>query len=264
MPILNLYNVEEFKVYLLVLARFSVVIFMLPIFATKVVPRVVKTSLAMVLSLLLYSVVEVDSSMFPETVIETGLLILAELMIGVVLSLCIRFFLGAVQFSGQIIGFQMGFSMVNVVDPLTGANVSILEEISYWMTLLLFLIFNGHHIMILCIIESFEILPPGVFVFGQPILEKLIEQGTLLFVLAIKIGAPVIAALLFTNVAFGLTGKFAPQMNIMIVAFPFQILVGLMLFGFSLEIIKILTRDYISSIKALFLSLFFWASGGGG
>lgn len=123
MPILNLYNVEEFKVYLLVLARFSVVIFMLPIFATKVV-NVVKTSLAMVLSLLLYSVVEVDSSMFPETVIETGLLILAELMIGVVLSLCIRFFLGAVQFSGQIIGFQMGFSMVNVVDPLTGANVN--------------------------------------------------------------------------------------------------------------------------------------------
>lgn len=71
---------------------------------------------------------------------------------------------------------------------------------------------------------------------------------------------PVIAALLFTNVAFEL-GKFAPQMNIMIVAFPFQILVGLCCLV-SLEIIKILTKDYISSIKALFLSLFFWAAGG--
>ncbi len=262
MPILNLYNVEEFKLYLLVLARFSVVLFMLPIFATKVVPRVVKTSLAMVLSLLLYSVVDIDSSIFPDTVIETGLLIFTEVMIGVMLSLCVRFFLGSIQFAGQIIGFQMGFSMVNVVDPLTGANVSILEEISYWMTLLLFLIFNGHHIVILCIIESFEIIPPGIFIFQQIVLEKLIEQGSQLFILAIKIGAPVIAALLFTNVAFGLTGKFAPQMNIMIVAFPFQILVGLMLFGFSLEIIKILTRDYIGSIKALFLSLFFWAAGG--
>ncbi|MBF0377723.1 MAG: flagellar biosynthetic protein FliR [Desulfamplus sp.] len=263
MPILNLYNVDEFKVFLLVLARFSVVLFMLPIFATRVVPRMVKTCLCMVLSLLLYSVVDIDSSIFPETAIETGLLIFTELMIGVVLSLCVRFFLGAIQFAGQIIGFQMGFSMVNVVDPLTGANVSILEEISYWMTLLIFLLFNGHHILILCVIDSFKIVPPGVFFFKQAILDKLTEQGTELFVLAIKIGAPVIASLLFTNVALGLTGKFAPQMNIMTVAFPFQILVGFMLFGFSLEIIKIVTREYIGGLKALFLSLFFWASGGG-
>ncbi len=262
MPILNLYNVDEFKVYLLVLARFSVVLFMIPIFSTKIVPRMVKTCLCMVLSLLLYSVVNVDSSMFPETVVQTGLLVITELMIGLMLSLCVRFFLGSIQFAGQIIGFQMGFSMINIMDPLTGANVSILEEISYWMTILVFLLFNGHHIIILCIIESFEILPPGVFVLQSAILDKLTEQGTQLFVLAIKIGAPVIAALLFTNVAFGLTGKFAPQMNIMAVAFPFQILVGLMLFGFSLEIIKLLTKDYIGGIKALFLSLFFWASGG--
>ncbi|MBF0467822.1 MAG: flagellar biosynthetic protein FliR [Desulfamplus sp.] len=262
MPILNLYNVDEFKVYLLVLARFSVVLFMLPIFSTRVVPRVVKTTLAMVLSLLLYSVVSVDSSMFPETVIETGLLILTELMTGLMLALCVRFFLGSIQFAGQIIGFQMGFSMINIMDPITGANVSILEEIAYWMTILVFLFFNGHHIMILCVIESFEILPPGVFILQPVFLEKLIEQGAELFVLAIKIGAPVIAALLFTNVAFGLTGKFAPQMNIMMVAFPFQIFVGLMLFGFSLEIIKLLTKDYIGSMKALFMSLLFWAAGG--
>jgi len=262
MPILNLYNVDEFKVYLLVLARFSVVLFMLPIFSTNIVPRVVKASIAMVLSLLLYSVVNIDSSMFPDTVIETALLILTELMTGLMLALCVRFFLGSIQFAGQIIGFQMGFSMVNIMDPLTGANLSILEEIAYWMTLLVFLLFNGHHIMILCVIESFEILPPGVFVLQHIILDKLTEQGTQLFVLAIKIGAPVIAALLFTNVAFGLTGKFAPQMNIMIVSFPFNISVGLLLFGFSLEIIKLFTRDYIGDMKALFLSLLFWASGG--
>jgi len=262
MPILNLYNVDEFKVYLLVLARFSILLFMFPIFSTQMVPRVVKTSLAMVLSLLLYSVVDVDSSMFPTTVIETGLLIVTELMTGLMISLCVRFFLGSIQFAGQIIGFQMGFSMVNIMDPLTGANLSVLEEIAYWMTLLVFLLFNGHHIMIRSVIESFKILPPGIFVLQHVLLDKLTEQGGQLFILAIKIGAPVIAALLFTNVAFGMTGKFAPQMNIMIVAFPFQISVGLMLFGFSLEVIKLVTMDYLSGMNALFLSLFFWASGG--
>lgn len=264
MPILNLYNVNDFKLYLLVLARLSIVLFMLPIFSTKIVPRVVKTSLCMVLALLLYSVVDINPSMLPDTVIETGLLIFTELMLGLILSLCIRFFLGSIQFAGQIIGFQMGFSMINVIDPLTGANVSILEEIAYWLTILIFLIFNGHQILILSIIESFKLIPPGVFIFHHAVLERLTQEGSQLFVLAIKIGAPLIAALLFTNIAFGLTGKFAPQMNIMAVSFPFQIMVGFMLFGFSFEIIKIITRDYVSNIKALFFYLFFWASGGGG
>ncbi|SLM29245.1 Flagellar biosynthetic protein fliR [Desulfamplus magnetovallimortis] len=262
MPILNLYNVEEFKVFLLVLARFSVVLFMLPIFGARTLPNMVKAALAMVLSLLLYSVVPVEPSIFPDTVIETGILIFFEIMIGLMLGTCIRLFLAAVQLSGQVIGFQMGFSMINVVDPQSGANVSIMEQIAYWVCLLVFLLFNGHYILLISVIESFELVPPGTFMLQRPLLDTLLNQGSQVFILGIKIGAPIIASLFFTSVSFGLIGKFAPQMNIMIVAFPMKIFVGLLLFGLALETIKIITREYIYGLKSLLLSLLFWAGGG--
>ena len=262
MEILNLIDPEEFKVYLLVLARMGFVLFMLPIFATTMFPALVKAAFAMVVSMLLYSVVNVDPALFPETVVATGLLFVTEAMIGLTLGVCVRTFFGSVQLAGQIIGFQMGFAMINVVDPQSGANVSIMEQIAYWVALLVFLLLNGHHIMLLALVESFELVPPGFFMFQEAMLTRVLGLGAEMFVLAIKIGAPVIAALLFTSAAFGLTAKFSPQMNVMIVAFPLKIIVGLMLFGLSLNIVLRVVRAFISELKPLFLSLLFWAGGG--
>ena len=262
MPILNLYNVDEFKLYLLVLARFSVLLFMMPIFGTKMLPNMVKAAFAMVLSLLLYSVVQVDVSQFPDTVIGMGLLIFFELLMGLMMSTCLRLFFGAVQLSAQVIGFQMSFSMINVIDPQSGANVSIMEQIAYWACLLVFILLNGHYILLLSVIESFKLVPPGGLVLQKELLDTLFDQGSQLFVLAIKIGAPIIAALLFTSVAFGLTGKFAPQMNIMIVAMPLKIIVGLVLFSLALETIRLATKAYVMDLQKLMMSLFFWAGGG--
>ena len=152
--------------------------------------------------------------------------------------------------------------MINVVDPSSGANVSIMEQIAYWACLLVFILLNGHYILLLSVIESFKLVPPGGLVLQKELLDTLFDQGSQLFVLAIKIGAPIIAALLFTSVAFGLTGKFAPQMNIMIVAMPLKIIVGLVLFSLALETIRLATKAYVMDLQKLMMSLFFWAGGG--
>ena len=262
MPILNLYNPAEFKVFLLVLARISMALFMIPIFASKMFPAMLKVGFALMVSLLLYSVVNLSPDLLPETVLGTGLLLAAEAMIGLIMGLSIRLFFGAVQLAGQVIGFQMGYSMINVVDPQSGANVSIMEQLAYWVALLIFLTFNGHHIILLALIESFELVPPGVFVFQKELLTSVLAMGSTMFVLAIKIGAPVIAPLLFTSAAFGLMAKFSPQMNVMIVAFPLKIFVGLTLFGLSLQVVLIMTRSYVINLKKMLLSLLYWAGGG--
>ena len=261
MPVLNLYSPAEFKVFLLVLARIGLVLFMIPIFATTMFPAMAKIGLALVISMLLYSVVDVPPELLPETALGTCLLMAAEAMIGLTLGLTVRLFFGAVQLAGQVIGFQMGFSMINVVDPQSGANVSIMEQLAYWTTLLIFLSLNGHHVIISALIESFRLVPPGVFVFQKVLLTKVLELGSEMFVLAIKMGAPVIAPLLFTSTAFGLMAKFSPQMNVMIVAFPLKIFVGLALFGLSLQVAVIMTKNYVVNLKALLLSLLYWAGG---
>jgi flagellar biosynthetic protein FliR len=97
---------------------------------------------------------------------------------------------------------------------------------------------------------------------SQPMLAKMMELMAHLFLLAVKIGAPVIAALMFVSVGFGLVAKFSPQMNVMIVAFPLKIIVGLFLFGLSLQIIAIVTRDYIPEFKKLLMYLLLFMGGG--
>lgn len=262
MDILNVIDPVIFRTYMLVLLRISIVLFMFPIFSSDVFPAMLKMGLALVVSLLLYSVVQVDLTRFPLTMGATVLLVLAEALIGLTLGLCLRMFFGAIQLAGQVIGFQMGFAMINVMDPQTGANVSIMDQIGYWVSLIIFLLLNGHHIMFLAVIDSFKLVPIGFFMLQDEMMVKMITLGSQMFLLSLKIGAPVIASLVFVSVGFGLMAKFSPQMNVMIVAFPLKIVAGLVLFGLTLQIILIMTREYVGGFKQLLMYLLFFAGGG--
>ena len=262
MDILNVIDPAEFRAYMLVLLRISIFLFMLPFFSSTVFPDRLKMGFALVVSLLLYPVVEVDITRFPMNAVSTGLLILAEAMIGITLGLCLRMFFASVQLAGQIVGFQMGYAMINVVDPQSGGNVSIMDQLGYWVCIIIFLLLNGHHIIFLAAIDSFKIVPVGFFMMHEAIPVKVIEIGAQLFLLSVKIGAPVIVSLAFVSVAFGLIAKFSPQMNVMIVAFPLQIFTGLILFGLVFQIIVIMTRVYVSDLKELLMYFLFYMGGG--
>lgn len=262
MEILNVIDPVEFRTYMLVLLRVSIILFMFPLFSSNVFPKRLKLGFAMVVSLLFYSVVELDLERFPLSVPATGLLVVAEAMIGLTLGLCLRVFFGSVQLAGQVIGFQMGFAMINVVDPQTGANVSIMDQLGYWVCVVVFLILNGHHIIFLAMIDSFKLVPIGFYMMQEAMMAKILELSGQLFVLAVKIGAPVIAALTFVSTAFGLMAKFSPQMNVMIVAFPLKIIVGLVLFGLVIQIIVIVTKAYLNEFKQILMYLLYFAGGG--
>ncbi len=72
-----------------------------------------------------------------------------------------------------------------------------------------------------------------------------------MFSLGIRLGAPAIAALLLTSAAFGIVAKVVPQMNILIVAFPLKIVVGLSFFGFSLELLLHLMKQYVAEFEGV-------------
>ncbi len=262
MEILNVIDPTEFRTFLLVLLRVGIFLFMFPVFSSNVFPRQLKLGFALVVSLLFYAVVELDLNRFPMNVPATGILVLAEGMVGMTLGLCLRLFFGSVQLAGQIIGFQMGFAMINVVDPQTGSNVSIMDQLGYWVAVVAFLILNGHHIIFMAMIDSFKLVPIGYFMVQDAMMVKMIALGGHLFLLAIKIGAPVIASLAFVSVGFGLMAKFSPQMNVMIVAFPLKIVAGLLLFGLVLQIIVITTQAYVKEFKTILMSFLYYAGGG--
>ncbi len=242
---------EQFKSFILVLTRISIVLFMLPIFGTAMLPNLVKAGLALTISFALFTVVRPDPNLFPESLLSSLNLIVSELIFGLAIGLTIRLFFAAIQLGGQLVGFQMGFAISNVLDPESGAQTPIVAHMGYWVAIVIFLLLNGHHILLKTLADSFSIVEVGSFGFRGGLFQKVLEASGDMFVLAIKFGAPAIAALLFTSAAFGIVAKVVPQMNILIVAFPLKIVVGLFFFGFSLRVLLYLSNQYVVGLESM-------------
>jgi flagellar biosynthetic protein FliR len=256
------YSTEQFQIFLMVLIRISVVLYLFPVFSSTLIPATIKAGLALAMALVLMPVVPVDPARFPDSVPAFGMMMVAELFVGFVLGLSVRIFLSAVELAGQVIGFQMGFSIINVLDPQTGSQVSIMGQIGNLVILVIFLMLNGHHTLIRGLVESYSVVDMGMISLGRNFWEQVMGLMAQMFVIAIKMGAPAITALLFTSAAFGITAKFAPQMNILIAAFPVKIAVGLAFFGISLFAIELITRSYLEQLPSLLSTLLHLLGGG--
>jgi len=242
---------EQIKSFILILTRISIVLFMLPVFGTAVLPNLVKAALALIISAALFTVVRPDPSLFPESLVSSLNLIVSELIFGLVIGLTIRLFFAAIQLGGQLVGFQMGFAISNVLDPESGAQTPIVAHMGYWIVILIFLLLNGHHVLLKTLADSFSIVEVGSFGLRDEIFQKMLEASGDMFALAIKFGAPAIAALLFVSSAFGIVAKVVPQMNILIVAFPLKIVVGLFFFGLSLKVLLYLANQYVVGLESM-------------
>ena len=217
---------ELAEAFIIVLVRVGAMIMMVPTFGDASVPASVKWGLTILITLLLFPVVKAG---IPPTgdleLVPLVLGIAGEIFIGVVIGFATRIIFGGIQLAGEMLGFQMGFSAASVIDPTSSVQVSVVAEFLYLMSLLLFMTVNAHHIFISAIAESYQAAPPLTIHFSGPLLQTLVTLAKDVFVIAIKISAPVMAVLLFTNVAMGLVARTVPQMNIFIVSFPLHIAV---------------------------------------
>jgi flagellar biosynthetic protein FliR len=249
---------REFKAFFLVLIRVSIIFQMLPFFNAKVIPILAKAGLAFVITIILFPVINTKMIEFPSTILGMVQLILAEFIIGAILGLLVLVFFEGIRMMGQMVGFQTGFAITNILDPQSGAQISILANLAYLVAMIFFLLLNGHHILLSAIRDSFEIIHVGSLGLNVKMLHNIIPIYGDMFVIAVKIGAPAIAALLFTNLAFGLIVKFIPQMNIMIVAFPVQITIGLIFFGVSLEVLLKFMETYLKDLGPMLINTMQW------
>jgi flagellar biosynthetic protein FliR len=227
---------------------------MFPFFSSRIIPVLVKAGLVLIITIVLFSVIDNKEFQFPDTLCGMVQMITAELIIGMILGLLVRMLFEGIRMMGQLVGFQTGFAITNILDPQSGMQVSILSNMAYLVAMVIFLILNGHHILLNAIRESFEIINVGALSLDRRIFQEIINASGDMFVIAIKIGAPAIAALLFTKVVFGLITKLIPQMNIMIVAFPVQIIIGLIFFGVCLNVILRFMERYLGDLGSLLIN----------
>jgi len=148
-------------------------------------------------------------------------------MVGVILGFSVGIFFAAIKYAGELISFSLGLSAANMFSPEDNDQVPILGEFLYLFALLVFLLINGHHFVLEALQLTYSSVPIGTFGFSFPLFEKMVSFGSLMFVVAVKIAAPVMVAEFLTNVGLSVLARVMPQMNVFIISFPLSIGVGL-------------------------------------
>lgn len=190
---------------------------------------VIRLYLTIICSLIILNLIpKIDYNPY-YTIADYFFISVKEVMIGLLLGVVPKAFFAAIDFAGTVIGFQMGFSVANVVDPQTDTQVSIIASFQRVLATLLFVIVDGHHIFFEVITISYEKIPIAGFKFSPDKIEPLAQLTAAIFFNGLKLGAPLVVSLLFANIIMGIMARSVPNLNVFVVGYPFTIMFGLIL-----------------------------------
>lgn len=159
-----------------------------------------------------------------------GLGIMVEqMLIGIAMGLVMRVTFAVVMATGEFIGLQMGLAFATFFDPSSGTNMVVLSRFLYMVTLLMFLAFNGHLIVLEILATSFVTLPIGLGGFNPEAFDMLARYGGTIFSAGMLLALPLVASLLMINLTLGILNRSAPQLTVFNIGFPTSLFVGLVL-----------------------------------
>jgi len=244
---------DAFYGVILIFLRVAAIVFSAPVLDTATIPVVFKAGLAFAVSILLLPVVDAVVSVRDLSLMAFVIGIFSEIAIGVTIGLSVKLLFTGIQLAGQIVGYQMGFAVANVMDPATSAQIPILAQFYNLTAMLVFLSINAHHMFFSALVDSYTILPPLSIHISPQLVGMMMRLATNMFVVAIKVGAPLIAVMLMVSVALGLVARTVPQINIFIVAMPMKIVIGLV---FMVIVSPYLTAYLIDLFSSYQVTLF--------
>lgn len=224
----------QLQMFFLIFFRVGSILMTMPIFKSKSIPVLIKAGLALATSMALFPILNIEN--FPAITGFTHLAIgiFGEILLGLSIGLAVNFIFAGLQLAGQLAGYQMGMALARVMDPSTNRQMPLLGQFNELFALLIFITINAHHKIIRALADSYQLVPPFGFRISGSLIEQLVGIAGNMFVIAVKLGAPIIAVLLLTSIAFGLIARTVPQMNVFFVAMPLKIGVGLLFIGVCL------------------------------
>jgi flagellar biosynthesis protein FliR len=197
-----------------------------PVLSSRAVPIRVKIALALFVSLACQGTIPSAlnySILSPEWI---GV-VFQQVLIGLAMGFAVRLVFGAMELAGEIVGFQMGLNFAAFFDPSLNSQSSAVSRFFGQMATLLFVVLNGHIMLIVAVTKSFETFPVDPHFLNAMAKLQMYQLGADLFASALWIALPVVGMLLFVNVALGIVSRVAPQINIFAVGFPLTLMVGL-------------------------------------
>jgi flagellar biosynthetic protein FliR len=208
---------------ILVLIRVSGLMLFAPFFSSTAIPRMVKAIFTVVLAALLTPI----AANHPGSVPELGLIsMLGELSTGLLFGLCLTLLMEMLNFSGQLLGLQFSFSLVNVLDPNSSIETPLLSQLLSTVGLLVLLAAGLDRTLISALMHTFAVVPVGSAWMATRTSLTLIQMTSGVFLAAVQLSAPVMAATLLVEVVVALVGRLSPQLPVLFVGIPLKTLIG--------------------------------------
>jgi len=254
-------DIEQITVALLILLRVGALIIFLPVLGHQLVPQQVKVGIIVLLSILIYPVVADSVTLIPLDPIAFAAIAIQEILIAGAIALFGQLIFTAAQFAGQLISFQMGMTVANVFDPATHSQQSVIGQMAMTLAMLLWVSVGAHYIFIHALVESFQIFPidqPWSF----PGLLSLTDAAAQMFILSLKIAAPIMLLLTFVYIALGLVSRAVPQIQVFFVSFPLTVGLGLMAFALGMPAFIYLMQNAYESLASQVPLFLRYLSGG--
>lgn len=201
-----------------------------PVFDNRTVQRRTRVGLAAIIAILMMPLLPPPPTLNSAQAIPV---LLQQILIGASMGFSMRLVFGAFEMAGDLLGLQMGLAFAQFIDPARGTQTPLIGSFLGILASLMFLVIDGHLLVIAAVVQSFELIPigPNLSVVNT---QNIAMAGSIMFMLALQITLPVLAAILISNIVLGILARAAPQLNVMSIGFSITIGAGLWVLWVSL------------------------------
>ncbi|MEW6205846.1 MAG: flagellar biosynthetic protein FliR [Pseudomonadota bacterium] len=201
-----------------------------PVFDNRTVQRRTRVGLAALIAIVMMPLLPAPPVLSSAQAIPV---LIQQILIGVAMGFSMRLVFAAFEMAGDLLGLQMGLAFAQFIDPARGTQTPLIGSFLGVLASLVFLVIDGHLLVIAAVVQSFELIPisANLSVVNT---QNIAMAGSIMFMLALQISLPVMAAVLISNIVLGILARAAPQLNVMSIGFSITIGVGLWILWVSL------------------------------
>ena len=236
------FNAEELMSFFAVLIRMSTLIVVLPFFGDKVVPASLKILLSFAISICVFPALVAQGLIHPGAAAAwsqtTGGLIgtiAVEAAFGLAIGYAAKLTFDGLHMGADIIGTMMGLGSASQYDPFMETQTQVVSQFQMALATLLFLVLDGHHIILEAMVNSYRIVGIGdAHMFSAGLSERLIAVSGDCLKTALQVAAPMVVTSFGINIIYAILAKALPQMNILVISFSISAVVGLFIMFLSL------------------------------
>ena len=238
---------QQIIIFFLIFARFLGLIIAAPIFSRKEFFTFGKVTFLFWISGLFLMIIPTTEVAYSYSLTFVCALIL-DFMIGILLGFTLDLPISSIELGGNIIDTQAGLSVAALLNPSTGRQETILSILLKQITLLFFLIIDGHHFLISVLVQSFEVIPVGSLPNISNAALTCVKFAAYIFLTAVKIAAPIMLVVFMIDFGMGILNKLAEQINIFQLGFQVKPIVSIIIFlalipGIADLILKVLNHS---------------------